>query len=162
MKIRIKPMETEEEMSGKAYVHWKAWHEAYSGLIPDSYLDKVTMEKCEQTARRWPDNLLLALDGDRVVGFAGYGSYRDETLPDTGEVFALYILREYYGSGVGRALMEAALEKLDRFPSVALWVLKDNGRAIRFYEKCGFLPDGTEQKISLGKELTEIRMIFRR
>ena len=162
MKIRIKPMETEEEMSGKAYVHWKSWHEAYTGLIPDSYLEKVTREKCEQTARRWPDNLLLALDGDRVVGFAGYGSYRDETLPDTGEVFALYILREYYGSGVGRALMETALDKLGRFPSVALWVLKDNGRAIRFYEKCGFRPDGTEQTITLGKELTEIRMIFRR
>ncbi len=162
MNIVVKPMETEEELLGKAYVHWRSWHEAYEGLVPASYLDRLTLEKCEQTARRWPDNLLTAKDGERVVGFAGYGTSRDEDLPETGEVFAIYVLGEYWGKGVGKMLMDAALKKLEQYGAVAVWVLKGNARAIRFYEKCGFLPDGREQAVHLDKPLPMIRMILHR
>ena len=159
MTVTVRPMETESEILGKAYVHWKTWQEAYADLIPADYLERFTLDRCEAIARKWPDNLLVAKDGERVVGFCGYGAYRDDSLPDTGEIFALYVLSEYRGSGVGAMLMGEALKRLDRFPSVALWVLRDNGRAIRFYEKQGFVPDGTEQTVSLGAPLWEIRMI---
>ena len=162
MTVFVKPMETEAELLGKAYVHWKSWHEAYAGLIPPEYLDGFTLSRCETIARKWTDNLLVAKDGERVIGFCGYGGYRDDSLPDTGEIFALYVLSPYYGTGVGAMLMNAALARLDRYPAVALWVLGDNGRAIRFYEKQGFIPDGTEQTVSLGAPLREIRMIRRR
>lgn len=156
--IRIKPMETDAEIEGKGYVHWKAWQEAYAGIVDPEYLAALTPEKCRSIAFRWRDNLLVAKDGENVVGFAGYGESGDH-LPDTGEVFALYILKAYYGTGLGRRLMDAALEKLAGVDRVALWVLKDNKRAIRFYEKCGFAADGTEKPISLGTEITEIRMV---
>lgn len=42
MNIIIKRMETDEEIRGKAFVHWKAWHEAYPGLISQEYLDNLT------------------------------------------------------------------------------------------------------------------------
>ena len=162
MPFIVKPMETEEELLGKAYVHWRSWHEAYAGLVPASYLDQLTLEKCEQTARRWPDNLLVAKDGERVVGFVGYGTSRDEDLPGAGDVFAIYVLGEYWGTGVGKTLMDAALKKLEQYGAVAVWVLKGNARAIRFYEKCGFLPDGREQTVNLGGPLPMIRMILHR
>ncbi len=38
MPIAIKPMETDDETRAKAYVHWKAWQEAYAGLIDAAYL----------------------------------------------------------------------------------------------------------------------------
>ena len=41
--------------------------------------------------------MLVAKDGDKVVGFVGYGKCRYDDLFNAGEVFALYILREYYG-----------------------------------------------------------------
>jgi ribosomal protein S18 acetylase RimI-like enzyme len=82
----------------------------------------------------------------------------DEELPEAGEIFAIYILEEYYGTGVGQALMQAGLDELD-YPVVALWVLKDNKRAIRFYEKCGFRLDGREEEIKLGSPIVEVRMI---
>ena len=107
MNIEIKKMESYEEIKGKAYVHWKSWHDAYKGIVDQSYLDSLTLEKCEEIALKWPDNLLVAKDGDRVVGFVGYGECRDEDLTDTGEIFAIYMLEEYYGSGVGKALMKA-------------------------------------------------------
>ena len=77
----IKPMESDEEIRGKAYVHWKSWQDAYSGLIDRSYLDKLTIEKCTDIAYRWPDNLLVAKEKDTVIGFVGYGAYGDDTLP---------------------------------------------------------------------------------
>ena len=159
MNIQIKPMETPEEIEGKAYVHWKAWQEAYAGLVDPAFLAGHTLEKCTKTAYQWPDGLLVAKDGGRVIGFAGYGKYRDDSMPETGELYALYILSGYYGTGVGKALMDAALERLAGYPRIALWVLKGNARAIRFYEKCGFGFDGTEQTIRLGQENTELRMV---
>lgn len=141
--IIIKKMETEEEIRGKAYVHWRCWHEVYPGLVSRDYLDRMTLEQCEKKAFRWTDTILVALDEGRVIGFLGYGD-RGEEAPDVGEIFALYVLPEYFGTGLGRRLMEAGLEQLRAYSRVCLWVLKENGRAIRFYEKCGFSADGAE------------------
>lgn len=161
MRIEIKKMETDAEIKGKAYVHWASWHEAYAGLISQEYLDKLTLEKCEEIAHRWLDNILVAKDGERVIGFVGAGSYRDRTVPNTGEIFALYVLSEYYGSGVGKLLTEAAILSFADFPTVLLWVLKDNKRAIRFYEKYGFRAEGEEAFLS-ALNASEIRMILTR
>ncbi|MBQ7146344.1 MAG: GNAT family N-acetyltransferase [Lachnospiraceae bacterium] len=159
MCITIKKMETDDEIRGKAFVHWKSWQEAYPGLVDQAYLDKLTLEKCEDMAYRWPENLLIAKDHERVVGFVGFGD-RGEEAPETGEIFALYVLAEYYGKGVAQQLMAAGLKQLEAYPQICLWVLKENKRAIRFYEKCGFSPDG-EETVSpiIGAE--EIRMTLK-
>ena len=163
MDITIKKMETDSEIKGKGYVHWKAWQEAYAGIVPQSYLDgKMTLERCEANTFRWRDNIIVAKDGERVVGFAGYGKCRNDDLPDAGEVFAIYILSEYYGQGVGWRLMWEALKQLSDYSRIAVWVLKDNKRAIRFYERCGFRFDGREEVIQLDAPLTEERMVLER
>ena len=156
MNIIIKKMETAEEIKGKAYVHWCSWHEAYPDLVDPAYLEKLTLEKCEDLAFKWPHNQLIAKDKDRVIGFVGYGEEGKGT-PETGEIFALYVLREYYGKGAAQQLMKAGLEQLDHYSQICLWVLKDNNRAIRFYQKCGFKPDGEEMNNPVIKA-TEIRM----
>ena len=157
MQIEIKKMETDEEIRGKAFVHWKSWQETYPGMMDEACLAGRTLEKCEEQAFRWRDGLLVAKDGMRVIGFVGYGAAGD-ALPETGEIFALYVLGAFCGRGVGTALMDAALERLRQYPRVCLWVLKENRKAIRFYEKCGFRPDGAEKYVeSVGA--AGIRMI---
>ncbi len=143
MPITIQPMETDEEIPGKAFVHWKCWQETYPGLVSQEYLEKLTPEKCEEMAFRWRDNVLVAKEGERVIGFVGFGDHGPEE-PDMGEVFALYVLPEYHGTGVGRQLMDAALEKLASYPHICLWLVKGNARALGFYEKCGFHLTGEE------------------
>ena len=160
MGIILKKMETDEEIKGKAYVHWKSWHEAYTGIVSQEYLDKLTLEKCEKMAFSWPDNIIVAKENGNVIGFVCYGD-RGEEAPDVGEIFALYVLADYYGKGVGRKLMDVGLEQITHFSQVRLWVLKENRRAIRFYEKCGFQPDGTEMT-SPNILATEIRMTLKR
>ena len=151
MSILIKRMETEDEIRGKAFVAWRAWQEAYPGLVSQEYLDRSTLEKCEEVAFRLTEGFFVAKD-------CGRGD-RGEEAPDTGEVFALYVLSEYYGKGVGRLLMDAALDELKSYPKVCLWTLKENRRAIRFYEKCGFRATG-EEMFSPRLEATEIRMVL--
>lgn len=158
----IKKMESEDEIDGKGYVHYKSWLETYAGLIDGEYLKKHTLEACTEIAHKWPDHILVAKDGEKVVGFVGYGAYRDDTLPAHGEVYALYVLAEYHGRGIGYALMNAAFQELCAYRKIAVWVLKGNERAIRFYERYGFHFDGTQEEIMLGTANKELRMICER
>lgn len=158
----IKDMENEAEIDGKGYVHYKSWHETYAGLIDAEHLARHTLEKCTAIAHKWTDNILVAKAGEKVVGFVGYGAYRDATLPAHGEAFSLYVLAEYQGRKIGYELMNAAIERLSAYDRVAVWVLKGNDVAIRFYEKYGFHFDGTELAITLGTPNTELRMIYQR
>lgn len=159
---RIQPMESEAEIAGKGYVHHQSWQETYPGLVDAGYLAGVTLDKCLQIARKWRENILVAKDGDRVIGFVGYGVYRDDTMPGYGEIYSLYVLADYHGRKVGYALMNAALAQLRAYPKVALWVLKGNERAIRFYERYGFRADGAEADILLGTPNKELRMVYAR
>ncbi len=162
MEYIITPMKTDADMDGKGYVHYKSWHETYTGLIDQNYLDAITAEKCISTAHRWPDNTLVAKDGDKVIGFIAYNAYRDDSLTETGEIFGLYVLQDYQGQKVGYQLMNAAIEQLAQYKAVALWVLKGNDKAIRFYEKYGFQYDGAEAEILLGTPAVEVRMVLQK
>ncbi len=161
-KYVIKEMESDEEINGKGYVHYKSWHETYTGLVNTEYMEKLTLEKCTEIAHKFRDNIIVAKNGNQVIGFVGYGTYRDDTLPDHGEIFAIYVLKEYQSEKVGYELMKAALEKLSDYKRIAVWVLKGNDRAIGFYKKYGFRFDGMEAEIMLGTPSTELRMIYER
>ena len=159
--IIIKKAETDDEIRGKALVHYTAWKEAYSGIIDQAFLDNINLEQYTETAYKFRDNTIIAKKDDQVIGFSEfYTKYRGEDLDDTSEVGGLYILRSYYGQGLGYNLMQHALLELKDTPRTAVWVLKDNLRAINFYKKCGFIPDNTEKTLILGTPIKEIRMIL--
>ena len=149
MNIVIKKMETDAEIKGKAYVHWKSWQEAYSGIVDQRYLDSLTLDKCEKIAFRRTDNVIIAKDGDSVIGFVGFGKYRNDELENAGE-------------GIGYRLMQTALSELADHSKIAVWVLKENTKAIRFYERCGYRFDGREQIIELGSPVVAARMVLER
>ena len=159
MKIIIKTMETPEEIEGKSLVHWQTWREAYDDLLPADFQETMTLEKCRFFSQKYPENTLIAMDGKKVVGFISYGNYRDENI-QAGEIIALYVLKDYYGKGVSKQLMHAAFVALDQFSEIYLWVLKDNKRAIAFYQKMGFTFDDQEQILELGKSVKELRMMY--
>ena len=160
MSIVIKEMETDDEIRGKAFVHWKSWHETFQGLVAQDFLDALTLEKCIKMAYDKPNNFIVAKLEERVIGFVGYGDRGNEA-PDTGEIFWLYVLSEFHGKGVAQQLMEAGLEQLNDYPQICVWALKENERAIRFYQRYGFTPDG-EEFFSSELGTTEIRMVLAR
>ena len=159
MVITIKTMKTAEEIEGKSRVHWQTWREAYDEILPAEFQEQMTLDKCRFYSQKYPENTLIALDDTKVVGFVSYGDFRDSATI-AGEIFALYVLKDYYGKGVGQQLMQATFAALDGYQEIVLWVLEDNKRAISFYEKMGFVFDGQEKVINLGKAVKEKRMIY--
>ncbi|MGN0350927.1 MAG: GNAT family N-acetyltransferase [Roseburia sp.] len=84
----------------------------------------------------------------------------EKCFENAGEIFALYVLKDYQHQKIGLALMNAAFEHLKDFRTIVLWVLKGNEHAIHFYETYGFSFDGASEEIILGTTNTELRMLF--
>jgi len=61
------------------------------------------------------------------------------------ELKRIYALSRFHGSGLGGALMEAALAGASGHDRLLLGVKADNHRAIAFYRKRGFEPIATRQ-----------------
>ena len=78
MEFWIKDMETDGEIRGKAFVHWKAWQEAYTGFVSQRYLDEHTLENSLDRAFRAADRCLVAGNGAGVIGFTSFGPARGE------------------------------------------------------------------------------------
>ncbi|HEY2585219.1 MAG TPA: GNAT family N-acetyltransferase [Tepidisphaeraceae bacterium] len=146
-----------------ALVRVLAWRSAYRDILPAAFLAAMSVEDDE---RRWRDlmnrdgreEIVCTADG-QIAGYATFGPARDGATATTAEVSAIYLRPDAWGRGWGRMLWQAALERLrDRgFADVMVWVLRDNSRARRFYERCGLRPD-EERTVSIGgAELVEIR-----
>lgn len=104
--------------------------------------------------------LHVALLGDKVIGYAGVGPERDpQAPPNTGELYALFVHPDHWGTGAGRALTDAACADLRESgcDSVQLWVLEANNRARRFYLRYGFTETTDRTHSSLG-DLPELRL----
>jgi GNAT superfamily N-acetyltransferase len=87
-----------------------------------------------------------------VVAFSAVGPARDAAAETTGELYALYADPDHWGTGAGRALVEAARAALAGlgFSDALLWVLDGNERAARFYEADGWRPDGARKPLERG------------
>jgi ribosomal protein S18 acetylase RimI-like enzyme len=80
--------------------------------------------------------------GCQLVAFGACGAQRDAQLKRQGfegEIGSVYVLQAYQRQGIGLALMGVLAGSLiDRgYHGVALWVLRENTTARRFYERCG-------------------------
>lgn len=138
-----------------ARVHVTAWQVGYRGLVDDAYLDGLDIaEWAARTrmhlatpgqAKEW----LVAEASGQIIGFTSYGPYRTARAPDQpgspadGEVHAIYLCPDHWGTGAGRALMDAAVDRLTTrgLTPVRLWTPTENTRARRFYERYGFTAD---------------------
>lgn len=70
------------------------------------------------------------------------------------ELKRIYLLSRFHGTGLGAALMAAAVAEARTrgAPRLLLGVYANNARAIAFYRKQGFVPIGTRQ-YAVGAEL---------
>ncbi|MFC4811351.1 GNAT family N-acetyltransferase [Paenibacillus sp. GCM10023250] len=139
----------------------RSYHDAYRKLLPHEFLNRVTAESRQSECRerlREPEHTGLLLVGHRAVGYISLRYPADARQMD-GEVTALYLLREYWGRGLGQRLMAWGLERLrEKGCALAgLWVLERNEGARRFYERQGFLADGARRVVTRGEEFVQLR-----
>ena len=155
---------TVEDVVAMSRIHACSWKSAYRGIVPQEYLDELREDfwvPCFETGLK--AGLLRAqilLEEGCAVGCASYGKARDSSLPEWGEVLSLYLLPESCGRGYGHKLLDGVLLDLkgSGYPSVYLWVLEQNSRARRFYERNGWQNHRDEWVCKiLGQELKELR-----
>jgi ribosomal protein S18 acetylase RimI-like enzyme len=157
---------TADDARAIATIHVEAWRAAYRGIVPDEYLDSLSIDGREST---WRQNLLaadtstwVAQESDAVVGWISAGPSRDTDADRSAdEIWAVYVAPERWGKGVGSSLCLQAEQHLrtDGCIAVTLWVLKDNERAVKFYQSNGFVLDigATKERERGGKTLSEVR-----
>jgi len=140
------------------------WRETYAHLLPEGFFDDAHIrgrhEMWNQILGEAHDELTVRIaerDGE-LIGWAMVGpsfGAEDQDLPRDRQVYSIYVSRSQHGTGVGQALLDAALGAA---PAV-LWVAKENPRAIAFYLRNGFAFDGVEQIDPLAPMITDARMV---
>lgn len=121
------------------------WQAAYRDLMPADYLAELSVDRRSANWRHsiglGRDRILVARDGQRVLGFSCCAPARDEdTPPHAAELIALYLDPAVWRHGHGRQLLQAGRDDMAArgFTSMTLWVLAGNARAIAFYQAMGF------------------------
>ena len=121
--------------------------DASLAALADIFPPELYPYPLDDVTRRWEESLadggvavLVAEEDGTAAGVAGC---RSEWLD------GLYVLPQFWSRGVGRALHDTVLGRLraDGWERCHLWVLEDNGRARRFYERLGWIENGTSRVV---------------
>jgi ribosomal protein S18 acetylase RimI-like enzyme len=128
-----------------AEVHVASWKVNYRGIVPDAWLDKLSVDSCHASwvlhfeEMKPRERCFVSLNSaNNFTGFANAGPAKTFELGTDGELYAIYVAPDAQRSGTGRALMHRAVVHLRDagFRSMCLWLLKDNP-ARGFYERFG-------------------------
>ena len=123
------------------------------------FVSQQTMDACAQE-----DNCIALLEGIFREGKVHFlmgensGMLAWQQTEDGAEIIAIHTLPESRGTGLGHAMLTAALSQIGNQP-VFLWAFKENTRAHRFDEKHGFLWDGGE-RVSAFDDALEVRYVM--
>lgn len=156
--IRVRTA-TSEDVPAICEINVRGWQVAFRGHFPDEFLDTLDPKDrespfAERVMGGPTQHTAVAVD-DAVVGFVGLGP------PDAGdldparvhEIWGLCVEPKRIGTGVGRILMDHAVDHLKKgdWERAILWTLRDVDRTCRFYESAGWYPDGQEKVWELPK-----------
>ena len=129
-----------EDMKQLGHIMSVSFRTAFSDFVTED-----TMDACAQE-----DNCVALLEGIYREGKMCFlvggksGMLVWQQVRDCAEIVAIHSLPESWGTGLGHAMLEEALNQIGNQPAF-LWAFKDNTRARRFYEKHGFYWDGSER-----------------
>ena len=108
---------------------------------------------------------IIALVDGRVVGTAGIDAVGTKFKVKHRAEFGISVSKEYWGLGLGRALMDACIEcaRQAGYTQLELTAVAENERALEMYRRAGFTeygrnPRGFHSRISGDQELVYMRL----
>lgn len=136
-------------------VHSEAWKQTYEGIFLEEFLREDTVEKRKQEfieSFSNKDCLYYVIYED--VTPVGIVKIVEEV--DAYEIASFYILEKYRNKGYGKQTVEYLKKEL--IPKrIRLWVLKDNAKAIKFYETNRFAFSGNTRLIDRGRSYVQLQ-----
>jgi ribosomal protein S18 acetylase RimI-like enzyme len=153
-------------------VHVAAWRSAYPGILPDSYLARLSVTRhaaqYDATIRAGAGVYVAAASGldvpngsgQRIVGFTTVGPSRSKDIAE-GEIETLYVLDDWRERGLGRRLMRAGAGHLAGagYRSAFLWVLTDNPSRW-FYQRLGGKAAATSNTFVAGAPIGQTAYVW--
>ena len=149
------------DAKGIAKVHVDCWKTTYKNIISDQYLNKLTYASREQL---WENNIpnggvyVAENKEGEIVGFSSGGIERTGNYNGfEGELYAIYILKDYQGNGIGKALVKPIIKEITELGlnSMLVLVLEDNISRL-FYESLGGKKIATVEVEISEKKLLEL------
>lgn len=148
-----------------ARTHVDSWRSAYRNLVRCDRLAKMDYgrgaERFRESILAGLEDVFVAEESGNVVGFLAFGDCRDSDVNSetTGEIYAMYLLPEYWRKGIGRGMCREAerILKSRAYLQATLWVLEGNKKARRFYDAMGFTADGASKVLNIGRPLKALR-----
>jgi L-amino acid N-acyltransferase YncA len=144
-----------------------SWRETYRGIIADRYLETRTPENRTEMWHLALDSMawncvFLVVEGEagEIVGFAYGGPARDSEFGQSGELYAMYLLKNYQDMGNGKALFNVFLEtmrskEIGEFHAKVIQGNPSGGFFITMGGRsCGFV-EATMAGLRGGRRLTE-------
>ncbi|MGI8383858.1 N-acetyltransferase family protein [Robertmurraya sp. P23] len=149
------------DAKGIAKVHVDSWRTTYKHIFPEDYLQSLTYESHEEL---WngviPNGYVYVAENHQgeIIGFSSGGKERTGDYPGyEGELYAIYLLQEYQGKGIGRQLVKPLIEQFtnDGIGSMTVLVLEENPSK-HFYQSLGAIEIDRLQDTLVGKEVIEL------
>jgi ribosomal protein S18 acetylase RimI-like enzyme len=135
----IRPSQ-KDDVHSMSRVYVQTWRDTYLGVVPYGYLYTMSVPQLEQGFLNELQSKhvisYVAEDAGGVIGFVSGGYERQGDYIYNGEIFALYVLKNYQRQGVGTKLVSALAKQFNQFGiySMLVRVLEHNPYR-RFYEK---------------------------
>jgi ribosomal protein S18 acetylase RimI-like enzyme len=161
MKIR---KATIDDAKAIAKVHGESWKTTYTGIVPASYLQQLSVTEKEQLWKRGLQQskhyIFVVEEDGNVCGFISGGRNRATQGKESeyeGEIYAIYLLKEAQRKGYGKELVKTLVNDFvnDGIHSMTVWVLEDNPSK-HFYERLGGKVVNEASIHIGGKELKEV------
>ena len=144
MGVLIRKVRSGDE-SVLAQIQTESWKAAFCHI-----LDGDTLKRCTDLARakamyqslleeKTGNGYLLTVDAEPQC-IAWWDAARDPDLQGKAELICIHSLPGRWRRGYGTMMMDLVLQDIrnEGYTQVALWVFKDNIRALAFYEAMGF------------------------
>ena len=134
---------TVADCAAVAEVHVRSWRESFAGIVPQSFLDGMSVERraaafAEGFGAESYRMYVAEAGGRGVVGFADFGAAREDIDAYEGELYAIYLLPEFQRQGVGERLFRLGVEFLvGRGMGSAYLLALEVSPYRRFYGKMG-------------------------
>jgi len=142
LKIEIKKPDI-QDAGDIIKVNKETWKTSYRGIVSDEYLDSLDSldeKRIGRSKKQIQDNnpYLIALVNGKIVGMLMYGKSRDDKHTESGEINAIYVLKEYQGNGIGKKMFLEAVKYLvnENYDSMIIGCLAGNP-SNNFYIKMG-------------------------
>lgn len=139
-----------------AEINVATWKVAYKNLLPETCLakrivDDKRVESIRTSIESGTNIWLKAIDENKIIGFLNGGQAREQNTGFEYEVYAVYVLHQYWGNGAGRALFDAFQRKIG-YKGFYLYALRGNKQALHFYNKLGGIENSVFDKKITNKD----------